>query len=226
MKNLVKFSFLLLLLSSCAANYNVQGTTSISRFDGKTAYIRMPGADGRMTFDSAQINHGEFYFYGDVDSTVFAYLFVGGEEVMPMVLETGNLSLQVGTLTQKASGTPLNDKLSRFFRERDKIEDDLYALQQESMEMLLTGCSMGEVRSRLGKKQDKLLRRMKDMETKFIKDNYDNVLGPNVFMLLTSQYPLPVMTDQFRTIIQKAPPEFLHHPFVQGYLQQCGYPMR
>ena len=211
-----------LLLCSCATNYNVQGTTSISRFDGKTAYISMLSDQGVAAFDSAQINHGEFYFYGDVDSTVFAYLYVGGEEVMPMVLETGNLSLQVGTLAQRASGTPLNDRLSRFCRERDKIEERLYALQQESMELLLSGHSMNDVNHRLGGKQDKLIKQLQTLETKFIQANYDNVLGPNVFMILTSQYPFPVMTDQIHNIVRKAPPQFLHHPFVRSYLHQCG----
>ncbi len=213
----------MLLLASCATNYNVEGSTSISRFDGKTAYISMPTTDGRMAFDSAQINHGEFYFYGDVDSTAFVYLFVGGEEVMPLVLETGNLSLQVGALRQRASGTPLNDRLSRFLREREKIEEGLYTLQQEGMELLMTGHSMVEVSNRLGDKQEKLARKLTKLETDFIKDNYDNVLGPNVFMLLTSQYPIPVMTDQIQKIVRKAPPQFLHHPFVEGYLRRCGY---
>ncbi len=211
-----------LFLASCAENYNVQGTTSISRFDGKTAYIRMPGATGRTTFDSAQINHGEFYFYGDVDSTVFAYLFVGGEEVMPMVLEQGNLSLQVGSVMQRASGTPLNDRLSRFFFERDRLEERLYTIQQESMEMLLEGYSLAQVRARLGDRQDKILRQMEHLETRFIQDNYNNVLGPNVFMLVTSRQPEPCMTDQVKDIVRKAPPAFLNHPFVQDYLKQCG----
>lgn len=226
MSKLAAFFFAILVLASCAENYNVQGTTSISRFDGKTAYISMPTVGGRMAFDSAQINHGEFYFYGDVDSTVFAYLFVGGEEVMPMVLETGNLSLQVGTLTQRASGTPLNDRLNRFFREREKIEDGLYALQQESMEMLMTGYTMNEVHHRLGGRQKKLVRKLQELETKFVQANYDNVLGPNMFMLLTSHYPLPIMTDQIQDIVRKAPPSFLRHPFVEGYLRQCGYSPR
>ena len=214
---------LALLLCSCATNYNVQGTTSISRFDGKTAYIGLPTATGRMAYDSAQINHGEFYFYGDVDSTVFAYLFVGGEQVMPVVLETGNLSLQVTSLAQKAVGTPLNDRLTRFFNQHEKIEDELYTIQQESMDMLIHGYSMEEVRHQYGRRQEKLLHKLTDLETRFVQDNYDNVLGPNIFMLLTSQTPFPVMTDQIQTIIKKAPNEFLQHPYVRQYLIRCGY---
>lgn len=226
MNKLATLLALTLFLSSCAESFNVQGTTSISRFDGKTAYIRMPGQNGRTTYDSAQINHGEFYFYGDVDSTAFAYLFVGGEEVMPIVLEHGSLSLQVSTVTQRASGTPLNDRLSRFFNERDRIEDKLYSIQQESMELLLAGHSMAEVRHRLGGRQERLLRRMEKLETDFIRANYDNVLGPNVFMLLAARQPVPCMTDQIRTIVRKAPPGFLHHPYVRDYLIRCGQPPR
>ncbi|MBR4553666.1 MAG: DUF4369 domain-containing protein [Bacteroidaceae bacterium] len=223
MRNCSAILSLILMLASCATNYNVQGTTSISRFDGKTAYIGLPTSDGRMAYDSAQINHGEFYFYGDVDSTVFAYLFVGGERVMPVVLETGNLSLQVGSLTQRASGTPLNDRLTRFFHQHGKIEDELYAIQQECMEMLIRGHQMDEVKDRYARRQQKLMRKLVDLETQFVQDNYNNVLGPNIFMLITSQEPFPVMTDQVRTILKKAPPQFLQDPYVRSYIQRCGY---
>ena len=53
------------------------------------------------------------------------------------------------------------------------------------------------------------------------KENYDNPLGPGVFMLMCSQYPSPVMTTQITRIVQAAPLEFLSNPFVKNYLQQA-----
>ena len=68
-------------------------------------------------------------------------------------------------------------------------------------------------------KAKKLAKKLEDLETEFIKDNYDNPLGPGCFMWLFRQYPFPVMTNQIERIVKDAPPQFLHDPYVSHYLR-------
>lgn len=46
---------------------------------------------------------------------------------------------------------------------------------------------------------------MNDYVKEFISTNYDNVLGPGVFMMLCSSMPYPIMTPQIDEIISNAP---------------------
>lgn len=91
------------------------------------------------------------------------------------------------------------------------------------MRMMREGCSAEEIRREIGPESEQLAKRLEELETKFIKDNYDNPLGPGCFMLLFGQYPLPVMTEQIRKIIDKAPPSFLQHPFVNNYVRRARF---
>ena len=66
--------------------------------------------------------------------------------------------------------------------------------------------------SQLEAENDKLI-------TRFIRDNYNNVLGPGIFMILTSSLPYPVLTPQIEEIITNATPYFLGHPYVKEYIR-------
>ena len=55
--------------------------------------------------------------------------------------------------------------------------------------------------------------------THFIIENFDNVLGPGVFMMLTSGYPYPVLTPQIEEIMSKATANFKNDPYVKEYYQ-------
>ena len=53
--------------------------------------------------------------------------------------------------------------------------------------------------------------------TKFVINNFDNVLGPGVFMMITSQYRFPVLTPQIEDIMSKATNKFKNDPYVKDY---------
>ena len=65
---------------------------------------------------------------------------------------------------------------------------------------------------RIADENDKLL-------TTFITNNSDNVLGPGVFMIMTSSYPFPQLTPQIDEILFRAKPYFKNHPYVKKYLE-------
>lgn len=219
----------LLLLTSCAEQYNIAGSSSVPCLDGRTMYLRVTSEDmaqhgvsmqmSTSCIDSCKVVHGRFSFVGDVDSARMALLYSGSQCVMPMVIENGNLSVQVDNVGQRVSGGPLNDKLYRFFQKKNRLENEMWELQQRTIRMIRNGESPEYIERKVGEKAQKLSKKAEDMETRFVMENYDNVLGPGFFMLLCRQYPTPIMTDQIQRIVDKAPSRFLAHPFVHNYLQ-------
>lgn len=97
----------------------------------------------------------------------------------------------------------------------------MWELDQKCLRMMHEGHSPDAIRRIISPKAKKIAKQVEALETKFIKDNYDNPLGPGCFMLLFGQYPLPVMTDQIRNIIKTASPAFLQNPFVNSYLRRA-----
>ena len=55
----------------------------------------------------------------------------------------------------------------------------------------------------------------------FIIDNYQNVLGPSVFMMMCSTLPYPIMTPQIEDIMRTAPLEFKKNELVKDFLSKA-----
>ena len=58
--------------------------------------------------------------------------------------------------------------------------------------------------------------------THFIIDNYDNVLGPWAFMMVTANYQYPVLTPQIEQIMSQATDAFKNDPYVSQYYQKAN----
>lgn len=228
MKRLILLISSLVLLTSCAEQYNIAGNSTVPCLDGRMLYLRVtPDTDAQiaqvspMTLDSCKVVHGRFSFAGDVDTVRMAMLFTQNQCVMPLVIENGNLNIQVDNVVQRVSGGPLNEKLYNFFKKRNRLDNEMWELQQKAIRMMREGKSPDEIEHKVGKRAQQLAQRTEALETQFVKDNYDNVLGPGFFMLLCSQYPTPIMTDQIREIVKGATPQFLNDPYVRHYLRQA-----
>lgn len=223
MKSLVNLLLLLCLTASCTQECNIAGNSSVGSLDGRMLYLRVSSGAGTQTvcIDSCEVIHGRFKFYSNLDSAVMAQLFMGDQMFMPLVLESGNLSIQVDHVEQTVSGSPYNDRLYKFVQQKNRIENKLWELDRKCMRMMHDGHSPEVIRRAVMPKSDKLTRQMEALETNFIKDNYDNPLGPGCFRLLFSQYPLPIMTDQIRDIMRGAPASFLKDPYVDYYLRRA-----
>ncbi len=55
----------------------------------------------------------------------------------------------------------------------------------------------------------------------FIIDNYENVLGPSVFMMMCSTLPYPVMTPQIEDIMRTAPLAFKQNQLIKEFLSKA-----
>lgn len=214
------FIFALLLVTSCSEQYNIAGNSTIGNFDGRTVYLKVT-ADGQALscLDSCQVVHGRFNFIGDVDSVMMAVMYMDGDRLMPVVLENGNLNIEMGHCGSIVKGSPFNDRLNTFLRRRDRIENEQWELERRCMRMMREGKSYDEACEAYRTKASRLERKMERLETQFIRDNFDNALGRGCFLWLFGSYPIPVMTDQIRSIVRDAPATFLNDPFVSHYLR-------
>ena len=82
----------------------------------------------------------------------------------------------------------------------------------------MRSCALGEEEGELRLEIDK-------METKFVIDNFDNVLGVTYFLVLCdnayNQFGYPTTTPQIEEIYSQAPEAFKLHKDVRSYMALC-----
>ena len=88
-------------------------------------------------------------------------------------------------------------------------------------QMIMDGTDHNEIIYELGKQSRELSAENDELISRFIRANYNNVLGPGIFMILTSSLPYPVLTPQIEGIITNAPSYFLGHPYVKEYIKRA-----
>jgi hypothetical protein len=90
-------------------------------------------------------------------------------------------------------------------------------LSHRQSQMLLDGIDEQEIDERLSAEANAIAAEEDELVTKFVVNNFDNVLGPGVFMMITSQYRFPVLTPQIEDIMSKATEKFKNDPYVKDY---------
>lgn len=206
------------ILSSCNSRYEVSGKSSFQDMDGSTVYARKFTDGEWITIDSAEVVHGKFSMNGRVDSVVLATLFIGSDALMPVVLEKGKIDVTISDTELTAKGTQLNDALYSFVERRNKFDEQLTALDRKETTMIMDGGDIDEIHRQLAEEEQQISAEMDEYVNKFISDNYENVLGPGIFMMLCSSLPYPIMTPQLEKIIDEAPYSFKMDSRVKSFV--------
>ena len=220
-----KLSYLLLTslltLVGCKSQYMVKGSSNVDELEGQILTLKVY-ADGELrSIDSTRVVHGRFSFGGSMDSTMLANVFLGDLSVMPLVLEDGEVKVNIGETQQSATGTPLNDTLSGFIQRKTQLDAQMAELPHLESQMIMDGTDYDEIMYELGKQSQQLAAENDQLITRFIRANYNNVLGPGIFMILTSSLPYPVLTPQIEEILTHATPYFLGHPYVKKNIKMA-----
>ncbi len=219
-----KLSMLLLpvtaltLTSACAEGYMVKGESNIHALEGEMLYLKVYEAEKLKNIDSALVTHGRFTFQGRADSIVLANLFVGDVSLMPMVLENTLLLMKLNEMEQVVKGSELNDSLCHFIHEKSLLDNMLAELPHKEGRMVMDGMDFDEVAVQLNEEYTQLMEKSNRLVVDFIKRHYHNVLGPGVFMIMTSGMPYPVFTPTIEEIIITAPEGFKRNPYVRDFL--------
>lgn len=217
MKHIIYTLALAAAVTSCANSYNVQGASSVSSLDGSKLYLRTIKNNDLKSLDSCDVVHGQFHFNGVLDTVRMANLFMDDQSIMPLVLENGEITIKIDNASQTVSGTPLNDKLYDFIDKHNQLSNRLNELSHRESQMLLDGIDEETIATKLNTEAQKIAAEEDKLVTTFICDNFDNVLGPGVFMMITSAYQYPILTPQIDDIMSKATDKFKNDPYVSDY---------
>lgn len=207
----------LFLVTSCMSSYNVQGTSNISTLDGRMLYLKVLKGNEFKNIDSCDVVHGQFQFHGTIDSVRMANIFMENEQLMPIVIESGDISVKVDDTQMEVSGTPLNEKLFEFLKKFNQVTGAQADLVHRHDQAIMDGSDMTEVVKELQMEDMRLSVLADSLVTTFVTENFDNVLGPGVFFLTTIGYDYPLLTPWVEDIMSKATDKFKNDPYVKDY---------
>lgn len=204
------------LFASCAKSYKIEGASSVSSLDGSKLFLAAVKDGEAKHIDSCEVVHGEFQFNGVLDTVKMAMLVMDGLQ-MPLVLEEGPIKISIDNASQRVSGTPLNETLYGFIDKQKQLQSQVNELSHKHSQMLLDGIDEQTIMQQLNIEADKISKEEDKLITDFITENFDNALGPGVFMMVTSGFRYPVLTPQLEFILSKATDAFKNDPYVSEY---------
>lgn len=210
----------LIAFSSCANSFHIDGTTSVSVLDGQKLYLKMVKDTALKNIDSCDVVHGQFQFAGTTDSVRVANIILDDNNTIPVVLESGDIQVKIDNTQEAVTGTPLNDKLTKFRQKFTQLLNKSADLVHQHDQAIMNGQNMNVVNARLAAKNDELNNEMDKLVTSFVTDNMDNVLGPYVFInVCMNRYEVPMLDAWVEDIMSKATDKFKNNPQVKEYYE-------
>ena len=208
-------------LASCSSSYNIQGTSNVSTLDGRMLYLKVLSNNDFKKIDSCDVVHGEFQFCGTFDSVRIANIFMDDESILPLVIESGNINIKLDNTQQNVSGTPLNDELFKFFNKYNQLKNQEAELLHMHDRAIMDGSDMDAVTRKINTEAMRIMTEEDKLVTTFVTENFDNVLGPGVFFMMTIGYRYPELTPWIEDIMSKATDKFKNDPYVKDYYQKA-----
>ena len=213
--------FTVVALASCAKSYNIQGSSNVSNLDGQMLYLKILKDNDFKAIDSCDVVHGQFQFAGTFDTVRIANIFMDDESVLPLVLEDGDITIKIDNTQQTVSGTPLNDELFKFFNKYNQLKSQEAELVHTHDRAIMDGSNMDVVNAKLNAEAQRLSEMEDKLVTTFVTDNFDNVLGPGVFFMVTAGNRYPELTPWIEDIMSKATDKFKNDAYVKDYYQKA-----
>lgn len=178
--------------ASCATSYDIKGTSNISSIDGRKLYLKIDKADTLLSIDSCDVIHGQFAFTGAMDTVRIAQIYMDDINLQfPIVLEQGDITICLDNIQQRVSGTPLNEQLNAFWTKFNQIRNQYAEIDHEESAAILNGQDEDAVNTRLIRKALGVYAKSDKLFTKYVVDNFDNILGPWIFLTRISYDSMP-----------------------------------
>lgn len=216
----------LMFFTSCASEYLIEGNSSLSGLDGRMLFVKVPSGNEMVIVDSAEVVHGLFRMQGEIDSAVIASLYMDDRSILPLVMEKGNIRIHIDNARMQVKGTPLNERLYAFVDKKNSLDDRAYEVERLESRLIMDGMPIAEVEAEIAAKREELSQELDEMVKVFIRENYDNILGPGVFRMMCNGFPYPLLTPLIEEIVGEAPECFRNHVLVKEYMEAARANMR
>lgn len=211
---------------SCSTNYSIKGSSNISMLDDNVLYLKADKNKEMKNIDSCNVVHGQFKFSGSIDSTKIGFVCKDNDVLLPVVLEEGEITLSINNTGLSCTGTELNDKLNTYMKAQEKLQNQYAEIINQARQMeyrSVTGEDIDlqtELR-KLDEEGAKLALSVERLTTEFIEENFDNVLGPFVFLqkAISDGGGYPQFTPWVETILSKATNAFKQDPDVKEWIE-------
>lgn len=212
------FAIIVLVTSSCTKQYQIHGNSTVQDLDGRMLFLKVVKDGALISIDSCEVVHGKFRFSGKLDSVMMANLFMDETSVMPLVVETGNIVIQIDQAIQTVTGGYLNECLYDFIHQKSLYDNLLAELPHRESQMIMDGLEHDVILAELNREAAALSKSSDSLVVDFISRNFNNVLGPGVFMILTSAFPYPIITPQIDSLMEMASDYFKSDAYVSEYI--------
>ena len=214
--------FYVFVVSCSEQQYFVKGKSTQSTLDGEYAYMAPMTNYSIPYIDSCRVVHGQFEMTGPLDSIQCVTIYMGSTGI-PMVLETGEVSINFQNSNIRVSGTPLNDRFYRFLTTRDSL-----LLIQKELHERISEVDVYKINNNYFDDANAIQQvtcELDSLECSFVEENYDNVLGVSWFLRMcdeaSSMAGYYCMPPNLEKIYKTAPPVFKHNHEIQNYLEMC-----
>ena len=221
MNKLIYVFISIMALASCAQSYNIHGTSNVSALDGRMLFLKVLQDNDFKNIDSSEVVHGQFHFTGTYDSVLLANLFMDDESIMPLVIEEGDIVVKLNNTQMTVNGSPLNDSLTIFFKKYNQIKARQAELIHKHDQAIMDGKDMSIVAEELSLEAERIAEEEDNLITTFVTENFDNVLGPGIFFMMTIGFQYPELTPWVEYIMSKATDKFKNDPYVKDYYQKA-----
>ena len=94
-------------------------------------------------------------------------------------------------------------------------------LEREEARLIMAGMDINDVQETLTAELETLLSEMNDCVQNFILEHADDILGPNVFMMLCGSLPYPIITPEIQTILDEVPLSFKKNWMVKEFIKEA-----
>ena len=206
----------LLVFASCGNGYLIEGTSSVSKLDGKMLFVKVFEGKEMVKVDSAEVTHGMFQMEGKFDSTAIASLYMDELNLMLLVMEKGKIQIKIDNTCFMASGTPLNDKLYEFVAQKNALEYRAYEVERMESRMIMEGKPDSEIEAEMAKERASVADEYDQLLKDFVLANHENVLGPAIFRMMGNGIASQNLTPLMEQILKEAPESFRNHSMVRS----------
>lgn len=170
---------ILFILASCGSTDYTLNVTADVEDDNNLYLIVLDDNNQPQTLDTLQIKNGLATYSNSIEVPEMHFLLLeGNRDVVPVVLEPGNIAVEIykdSIRSSKASGTKSNKDFRRYINESTPIIEDLFSIQNEMRNAMISRDSLSfvDLQEQLSEMQIKFT----DFQVGFIKGNSDSFVS-------------------------------------------------